>query len=78
MQPLATNIPVAVIGAGAMGSGIAQVAAQAGHQVFLLDQREGAAEAGRQSVAKQLQRRVDKGKMEQAALDALQRTQRTR
>tara|TARA_R110000823_G_scaffold314989_1_gene445223 strand:+ start:1478 stop:2998 length:1521 start_codon:yes stop_codon:yes gene_type:complete len=71
MQPLATNIPVAVIGAGAMGSGIAQVAAQAGHQVFLLDQREGAAEAGRQSVAKQLQRRVDKGKMEQAALDAL-------
>jgi 3-hydroxybutyryl-CoA dehydrogenase len=71
MQPLASDIPVAVIGAGAMGSGIAQVAAQAGHLVFLLDQREGAAEAGRQSIAKQLQRRVDKGKMEQPALDAL-------
>ncbi|WP_417512595.1 3-hydroxyacyl-CoA dehydrogenase PaaH [Marinobacter sp.] len=71
MQPLATNVPVAVIGAGAMGSGIAQVAAQAGHEVFLLDQREGAAEAGRQGIAKQLQRRVDKGKMEQTALDAL-------
>ncbi|MDO6824230.1 3-hydroxyacyl-CoA dehydrogenase PaaH [Marinobacter sp. 1_MG-2023] len=71
MQPLATNTRVAVIGAGAMGSGIAQVAAQAGHPVFLLDQREGAAEAGRQSIAKQLQRRVDKGKMEQSALDAL-------
>lgn len=71
MQPLATDTPVAVIGAGAMGSGIAQVAAQAGHRVFLLDQREGAAEAGRQSVAKQLQRRIDKGKMEQSTLDAL-------
>jgi 3-hydroxybutyryl-CoA dehydrogenase len=71
MQPLASDIPVAVIGAGAMGSGIAQVGAQAGHLVFLLDQREGAAEAGRQSIAKQLQRRVDKGKMEQPALDAL-------
>ncbi|GGE66094.1 3-hydroxyacyl-CoA dehydrogenase [Streptosporangium jomthongense] len=71
MQPLVPDIPVAVIGAGAMGSGIAQVAAQAGHQVFLLDQREGAAEAGRQSIAKQLQRRVDKGKLEQSALDAL-------
>ncbi|WP_100639106.1 3-hydroxyacyl-CoA dehydrogenase PaaH [Marinobacter salexigens] len=71
MQTLATEIPVAVIGAGAMGSGIAQVAAQAGHRVFLHDQREGAAEAGRQSIAKQLQRRVDKGKMEQPALDAL-------
>jgi 3-hydroxybutyryl-CoA dehydrogenase len=71
MQALSTNTPVAVIGAGAMGSGIAQVAAQAGHQVFLLDQREGAAEAGRQSIVKQLQRRVDKGRIEQSALDAL-------
>jgi len=71
MQPLATDTSIAVIGAGAMGSGIAQVAAQAGHRVFLLDQREGAAEAGRQGVAKQLQRRVDKGKMEQPVLDEL-------
>ncbi|WP_144778639.1 3-hydroxyacyl-CoA dehydrogenase PaaH [Marinobacter maritimus] len=71
MQALATGTPVAVIGAGAMGSGIAQVAAQAGHEVFLLDQRDGAAETGRQGIAKQLQRRVDKGKMDQPALDAL-------
>ncbi|MCK0162397.1 3-hydroxyacyl-CoA dehydrogenase PaaH [Marinobacter sp. S6332] len=71
MQPITTNTPIAVIGAGAMGSGIAQVAAQAGHQVFLLDQRAGAAESGRQSIAKQLQRRVDRGKMDQQALDAL-------
>ncbi len=71
MQALSTNTAVAVIGAGAMGSGIAQVAAQSGHQVFLHDQREGAAEAGRQSIAKQLQRRVDNGKMQQSELDAL-------
>src|SRR5437763_16705527 len=37
---------VAVIGAGAMGTGIAQVAAQAGHPVRLFDARMGAAEAG--------------------------------
>jgi len=37
------NQPILVIGAGIMGSGIAQVAAQAGHEVLLFDQKEGAA-----------------------------------
>ena len=68
---LDTQTSIAVIGAGAMGSGIAQVAAQAGHRVYLHDQREGAAQNGRDSIAKQLQRRVDKGKMEQQNLDAI-------
>ena len=71
MQALDTQTTIAVIGAGAMGSGIAQVAAQAGHKVYLHDQRDGAASAGRDGVAKQLQRRVDKGKMEQQAVDAI-------
>lgn len=35
--------PIAVVGAGAMGSGIAQVAAVAGHPVKLLDQVPGLA-----------------------------------
>ena len=35
--------PVLVVGAGIMGAGIAQVAAQAGHAVLLFDAREGAA-----------------------------------
>lgn len=39
MPALDTQTKVAVVGAGAMGSGIAQVAAQAGHQVYLHDQR---------------------------------------
>ena len=41
--PLPPAAVVAVIGAGTMGSGIAQVAAQAGHPVRLLDVRDGAA-----------------------------------
>ncbi|MBS3805608.1 MAG: 3-hydroxyacyl-CoA dehydrogenase PaaC [Oleiphilaceae bacterium] len=69
MQALDKQIRVAVIGAGAMGSGIAQVAAQAGHVVYLHDQREGAASTGRDGVAKQLQRRVDKNKMQQQEVD---------
>jgi len=71
MPALDSSINVAVIGAGAMGSGIAQVAAQAGHTVYLHDQREGAAAAGRDNTAKILQRRVDKGKMDQQDVDAI-------
>ncbi|HXU52517.1 MAG TPA: 3-hydroxyacyl-CoA dehydrogenase [Casimicrobiaceae bacterium] len=42
-RPIAPGATVAVIGAGAMGSGIAQVAAQAGHPVQLFDARDGIA-----------------------------------
>jgi 3-hydroxybutyryl-CoA dehydrogenase len=35
--------PVFVVGAGIMGAGIAQVAAQAGHRVRLFDARDGVA-----------------------------------
>lgn len=71
MQALDTSVKIAVIGAGAMGSGIAQIAAQAGHTVYLQDQQAGAAEKGKAGIAKILQRRVDNGKMPQADLDAL-------
>ena len=40
---LAPDSSVFVVGAGIMGAGIAQVAAQAGHAVQLFDTREGAA-----------------------------------
>ncbi len=45
---------VAVVGAGAMGAGIAQVAATAGHEVHLVDGRDGAAQAAVDGVVRRL------------------------
>ncbi len=59
-----------VIGAGQMGQGIAQVAAQVGVQVIVLDARLEFAERGKASIAKQLQRLVEKGKLAAADADA--------
>jgi 3-hydroxybutyryl-CoA dehydrogenase len=61
---------VAVIGAGAMGSGIAQVAAQAGHRVLLQDTRAGAAAKAQQSVAKTFASLASKGKLPADAASA--------
>lgn len=62
---------IAVIGAGTMGAGIAQVAAAAGHPVLLYDVAEGAAEAGRAKLAKGLQGLVAKDKMSAETAEAL-------
>ncbi|MFD2645383.1 3-hydroxyacyl-CoA dehydrogenase PaaH [Pseudomonas japonica] len=70
MNALHTNVPVAVIGAGAMGAGIAQVAASAGHRVFLYDNRPGAAAQAIEGIGRQLARRVDSGKLAASARDA--------
>ena len=56
--------PVLVVGAGIMGLGIAQTAAQAGHPVFLYDQREGAAEQARSRLEATLHGLVAKGKLD--------------
>ncbi|KAB2890446.1 MAG: 3-hydroxyacyl-CoA dehydrogenase [Burkholderiaceae bacterium] len=53
---------VGIVGAGAMGRGIAQIAAQAGSQVLLLDSQPGAAEAARSAILAQWQRLQDKGR----------------
>lgn len=63
MTALSSNARVAVIGAGAMGAGIAQVAAQAGHPVLLLDNRPGAAAQAIDGIDRQLGKRVEKGKL---------------
>jgi 3-hydroxybutyryl-CoA dehydrogenase len=55
--------PALVVGAGIMGAGIAQVAAQAGHTVFLFDARPGAAQQGKDKLAATLQGLVTKGKL---------------
>jgi len=63
MTALNPNALIAVIGAGAMGAGIAQVAAQAGHPVLLLDNRPGAAAQAIDGIERQLGKRVEKGKL---------------
>jgi 3-hydroxyacyl-CoA dehydrogenase len=54
---------VGVIGSGAMGSGIAQVAAAAGHVVRLFDTRPGAAKSAIADIGKIYARLVEKGRM---------------
>jgi 3-hydroxybutyryl-CoA dehydrogenase len=54
---------VAVIGAGTMGHGIAQAAAQAGWEVALTDARADALAAGLKSVARNLDGAVSRGKL---------------
>lgn len=61
---------VGVVGAGAMGSGIAQVAAQAGHEVYLVDAIEGAAEKAQARLAGTLAKLAEKGKLSAADAEA--------
>jgi len=64
------GVPVLVVGAGIMGAGIAQVAAQAGHKVMLFDAKAGAAEEAKKRLAGTLNGLAEKGKMSsQAATD---------
>jgi 3-hydroxybutyryl-CoA dehydrogenase len=62
---------VAVIGAGTMGAGIAQVAAQSGYQVVLFDLEQGKAEQAKSVIAERLEKRVANGKMSLSAKDTL-------
>ena len=62
---------VSVIGAGAMGAGIAQVAAMAGHPVTLVDAVTGAAEDGVARIIGSLQRLEAKGRIDSARLEAV-------
>jgi 3-hydroxybutyryl-CoA dehydrogenase len=61
---------VYVLGAGLMGHGIAQVGAAAGKSVTLADRTEELAAKGRQRIAGNLARQVEKGRLEQADADA--------
>ena len=54
---------IMVIGAGQMGSGIAQVCAQAGYDVLLNDIKEESYEKGLGVIMKNLSRNVEKGRM---------------
>ena len=62
---------VGVVGAGAMGRGIAQVAAAAGHRVLLSDARPEVVDRARDTIRSGLARDVAKGRVDQPRADAL-------
>ena len=62
---------VIVIGAGTMGSGIAEVAAAAGHTVYLRDANDASVERGIGMIRASLDKRVQKGKLDAAERDAV-------
>ncbi len=62
---------IGVVGAGQMGSGIAQVAAAAGYDVAMSDADVQLAEKGKAKIAGALAKQVDKGKMKAEDKDAL-------
>tara|TARA_B110000046_G_scaffold107291_1_gene114683 strand:+ start:1274 stop:2434 length:1161 start_codon:yes stop_codon:yes gene_type:complete len=62
---------IGVIGAGTMGSGIAQVAAQSGHTVWLFDTNDAALDKAQTSLKKIMARLVEKGRKKQEEADAI-------
>src|SRR5215216_6722182 len=56
---------VAVIGAGTMGNGIVHLFAQHGYEVTMIDVREEALESARATIAKNMDRQINKGALKQ-------------
>ena len=54
---------IGILGAGQMGDGIAQTAAQTGFVVLLADQNLAIAEKGKARIASRLNKMVEKGKL---------------
>ncbi|MFJ3073789.1 MULTISPECIES: 3-hydroxybutyryl-CoA dehydrogenase [Pseudomonas] len=68
---------IAVIGAGTMGNGIAQVCAVAGYQVLLVDVSDAALERGVATLSKNLERQVNKGTLDAERAEAAKARIRT-
>ena len=62
---------IAIIGAGQMGVGIAQVAAGRSYEISLLDASKEQAEKGKSFIAKQLQRQLEKAKISKEEMDTI-------
>lgn len=71
MDSLLSSDVVAVIGAGTMGAGVAQVAAAAGHRVLLFDAQPGAAGNGKRRTLDGLKKLVERGRMTEQERQAL-------
>ncbi|WP_416519473.1 3-hydroxyacyl-CoA dehydrogenase [Streptomyces achromogenes] len=70
MTALDLSSPVAVVGTGTMGQGIAQVALVAGHPVRLYDAVPGRARDAAEAIGARLDRLVDKGRLSAGDRDA--------
>ncbi|MDJ0380756.1 3-hydroxyacyl-CoA dehydrogenase [Streptomyces sp. G-G2] len=70
MTAIERSRTVAVVGAGTMGQGIAQVALLAGHRVLIHDIDETAARAGRDAVRDRVERMAAKGRLDRAEADS--------
>ena len=70
-EPLSRERGVLVIGAGTMGSGIAEVAAAAGHRVYLRDASDAAGQRGLALIRASLDKRVARGKLPQSGRDTI-------
>jgi 3-hydroxybutyryl-CoA dehydrogenase len=71
MASLPPDTPVAVIGAGTMGAGIAHVAAAAGHPVLLFDAEAEAVKRALHAVGSHLDRAIEKGRMDEREAEAV-------
>jgi 3-hydroxybutyryl-CoA dehydrogenase len=69
-MPLGTETIVGVLGAGAMGAGIAQVAAVAGHDVVLADAAQDAVKRAHDGHVRAMTREVEKTRLTRDAADA--------
>ena len=65
-------IKVGIIGSGSMGTGIAQVAATAGHEVLLCDNNPEALKRAKAKLAKIMDRLVEKGRVSAEESEAIQ------
>ncbi|MFN0098623.1 MAG: 3-hydroxyacyl-CoA dehydrogenase NAD-binding domain-containing protein [Gemmatimonadaceae bacterium] len=71
MPALGKDSVIGVVGAGAMGAGIAQVAASRGHRVVLADAQVAAIARAKDGHAKAMAREVEKGRLTRGDADAL-------
>ena len=62
---------IGIVGAGAMGRGIAQIAAQAGSEVKLIDSMTGAAMRGKATIIAQWQKLQEKGRLDASTCETL-------
>ncbi len=71
MSKFDSNSIIAIVGSGAMGTGIAQVAATAGHKVLIFDNNKESMERSSGSLRKILNRLVEKERITQTEADGI-------